>query len=187
MSRYIDYFAEGSHNVLGASNAHGLNQYTLHVETVWETSFNAINESHPLSAHVFLILAHLNHASIEDRLFLEASLQVEADGRNASTAYTLLFFIKHLLLIYSGPIIFWYLEKLVLENPYFVGRKERVVIILLVTSPIILNFAACLLTFLMRAYKIETGDTVRPVGIQIDDEDVVFCCFLRRMPHYVLL
>ena len=174
ISRYMDYFAEESHNILGASNAYGLNQYTLHVETVWETSFTAINESHPLSAHVFLILAHLNHAGIEDRLFLEASLQLEADGRNASAAYSLLFFIKHLILIYSGPIIFWYLKKLVLENPYLVGRKERVVTILLVTSPVILDSAAYLLTFLMRAYKIETGDTVRPVGIQLDDEDVVF-------------
>lgn len=177
LTRYMDYISDQSYALLGTDSPHIRNKYLLHIATVWETSFTAIQKSHPLSAHILLILAHFNPASIEDRLFSEGSLRLEEWKHIASPGKFLLLFFELTALMFSPRIVFWLFKRYVPWNPNLRGRSKRRAMIILCISPVILNMVALSLIWIIRIRKIQTGDTVPRMGLFLDAEDVVILLF----------
>ena len=73
LALYIDYLDENSNRLLLRPRPNVEDRYKLTIATVWETSFNAVNETDRESAALLTILGQLNGIQIEDRLFIEAS------------------------------------------------------------------------------------------------------------------
>ena len=73
LSVYLDYVTTGSYAVLDSGHGQIGDAYRFSLASVFETSFLSISEISGISTTLLSLLAQLNHASLDDRLFREAT------------------------------------------------------------------------------------------------------------------
>jgi hypothetical protein len=177
LSRYMDYLAEKSFDLLNTEEPTVHDQYALQIATVWETSYLAMQKLHPSSASALLLLAHLNHASIEDRLFSEATLRRDELQNIASFGKIFILFLAISALAFAPKIVFFLIVAFIPWRPNLIGRSRWWAGVILAVSPVVLDIVTLVLISIIRARRIQTGDTVRPIGVYLDAEDIVILTF----------
>ena len=144
LSLYLKFLEQNSVALLGKKALQDAGDYDHTVATVWETSFTAINQTSPASAHLLTFLAYLSTTSVDDRLFDEASMfMYQGSGAHPTWSFlrqALLSAIFHLLPGISVQFIFVTILPL---KPHL---RDRVLMILIpsaltfvTTAPILIE------------------------------------------------
>jgi hypothetical protein len=141
-------------------------QYRRTVATVWETSYTALKKINLDSAELLLFFSYLNPASIEERLFSEASMAQSSLLGSWSAVFSLI--TRALLCCGLAPLVVYGLCTFKLLGKKIKIPSQRISPGSHALLTVVIAIASeCVATYAVRSSKAQaynTGDIVEPPG-----------------------
>jgi hypothetical protein len=190
ITMYLDYHSSSSFAVLQTPSlmAELRDPYRFLLSAVFETSFTSINSTNPTSIHLLYLLAHLSSASIQDRLFKEASVTLLTASQYHSTYNPVLYTLK-LLATYLGTFfglrfIIWLL--ILYKKPNLSADKLKLTQRIMTVAPLIVDNIYAFVLYKIAQSEVSTGEVVTRAG-EVDLSTIclmIYMGFSYNLPYF---
>lgn len=175
LTLFLEFYHQNA-NKMSVFAKHGTGiegQYRRTIATVWETSYTALRKINLDSAALLLFFSYLNHASIEERLFSEASMAQSSLLGSWSVVFSLI--MRALLCCGLAPLVVYGLcnFRLLASQKISPGYHALLTVVIAIASE-------CAATYAVRSSKTQaynTGDIVEPPG-SLSGEAMIMLLYL---------